>query len=502
MRRMSISRTGAIVVGALALAGGAGVIATSTLTGTGGPVPQGLLVCGSPTLEGPTVAPDRAVVVNPGDNLPAVVDNNAPGTTYYLAAGVHTFPDGLYMQVTPQDGDSFIGAPGAVIDGRHENRYAFGGQAEDVTISHLTVRNFGVSLGNNNEGVVNHDAARGWNMHHLTVTGNAGAGIFLGSDNTIADSCLADNGQYGVSMFHSDGLSNISMTGNEIARNNTDDWETEIPGCGCTGGVKFWDVDGATVNGNYVHHNKSVGLWADTNNRGFTFDGNYIADNDSEGIFYETSYNAVITNNTFARNGWVKGPVEPGFPVPAVYLSESGGDARVPGAHSGVLDVSGNTFIDNWGGVVAWENADRFAGSPANTSNGYSTLVNPDATEGVCGDAVSIANEPFYSDCRWKTQNVTVSNNAFTMDRDAIPGCAENSQCGSQAIISNWGSWPDWSPYQGTVVEQAIARDQNIVWSGNDYTGPWRFELEELGRMVSLADWQAAGQDADSRFNE
>ena len=30
----------------------------------------------------------------------------------------------------------------------------------------------------------------------------------------------------------------------------------------------------------------------------------------------------------------------------------------------------------NWSGVVLWENADRFCGSPNNTSTGYCTLVN------------------------------------------------------------------------------------------------------------------------------
>ena len=34
-------------------------------------------------------------------------------------------------------------APGAVLDGQHENRYAFGGDAPDVTIKFLTVQNFG-----------------------------------------------------------------------------------------------------------------------------------------------------------------------------------------------------------------------------------------------------------------------------------------------------------------------------------------------------------------------
>ena len=34
------------------------------------------------------------------------------------------------------------------------------------------------------------------------------------------------------------------------------------------------------------------------------------------------------------------------------------------------IEITGNTFIDNWNGVTLWENADRFCGSPANTSGG------------------------------------------------------------------------------------------------------------------------------------
>ena len=50
-------------------------------------------------------------------------------------------------------------------------------------------------------------------------------------------------------------------------------------GCGCSGAGKFWEVDNATVNSNYVHDNFDVGLWADTNNNGFTFKGNFIKNN-------------------------------------------------------------------------------------------------------------------------------------------------------------------------------------------------------------------------------
>ena len=87
-------------------------------------------------------------------------------------------------------------------------------------------------------------------------------------------------------------------------------------------------------------------------------------------MFYETSYNAAILNNTFVRNAIVDGPTNPGFPTGAIYISEAGSDSRVAGSYGARLRISGNVFTDNWAGVVAWENADRFAGSAANTSTG------------------------------------------------------------------------------------------------------------------------------------
>ncbi len=91
--------------------------------------------CDSTALEGPATAPAGAVTVTTAQNLADVVNENADGTTYWLEPGTHHLPKGAYSQVIPHDGDTFIGAPGAILDGRHENRYAFGGNAADVTIS-------------------------------------------------------------------------------------------------------------------------------------------------------------------------------------------------------------------------------------------------------------------------------------------------------------------------------------------------------------------------------
>jgi Right handed beta helix region len=460
--------------------------------------------CDSAALEGPTKPPAEAVEVSAEENLADVVRTRHGNTTYWLARGTHQLGKDMYDQVMPHAGDTFVGAPGAVLDGQDTNLYAFGGDAPDITIKFLTVQNFGSAGTNNNEGVVNHDSAKGWTVDSSTIQNNAGAGVMLGSGSRLTGNCLRDNGQYGFNAYAVDGVRNVALDGNEISGNNTDDWEKRRPGCGCTGGGKFWATIGARVTNNYVHDNNGVGLWADSNNVAFRVEGNYISGNDAEGIMYETSYNAAILNNTFVRNALVKGPTNPRFPASAIYLSESGSDNRVEGPYNTTFRVSGNVFIDNWSGVVAWENADRFAGSPANTSTGVSTLVNPSvATVRACRRKSKIKKEPYFDDCRWKTQNVAVEGNAFTIDPPNIPGCKPSTGCGFNGLFSNYGTYPRWSPYHGEVIQQNITFKQNNLWRNNTYTGAWHFVAEEPGHLVTWAAWRSAPyrQDAGSSIS-
>ncbi|HEY0239124.1 MAG TPA: right-handed parallel beta-helix repeat-containing protein [Friedmanniella sp.] len=458
-------------------------------------------VCGSTALAGPVAAPTGAVTVTTGERLSAVVSEHDPGTTYWLAPGVHRLSDAPFDQVLPKDGDRFVGAPGAVLDGQHKNRYAFGGHGAGVTISFLTVENFGAKGLNNNEGVVNHDSASGWTFESTTLQHNAGAAVMLGSQNRLLNSCLRENGQYGFNAYSADGVAGVTMEGNEIAGNNTDDWEVLEPGCGCTGGGKFWSTKDATITGNNVHDNHGVGIWVDNNNAGFLISGNWITGNDAEGVMYETSYNAAILGNTFERNGLVKGPQNKKFPTAAVYISESGADERVATAHDDALRVANNRFVDNWSGVVAWENADRFAGSPANTSTGQAPLVNPGvATATSCAERGNVSRKPYFDDCRWKTQNVLVEDNTFSVDPNNIALCAHATSCGFNGLFSNFGSYPRWSPYKGEVVAQDLAFKQNNVFRRNTYIGDWQFVAEEMGNAVGWDAWRGApyGQDAGS----
>ncbi|MFE6685739.1 right-handed parallel beta-helix repeat-containing protein [Streptomyces sp. NPDC057743] len=472
---------------------------TAAPTAPGAPSTSVARVCAEPAA-GPTRAPAGAVTVDPAvvGDVATKTKNNPPHTTFWLRPGRHRLDPDRYAQVIPKEGDRYLGAPGAVLDGQAKNQYAFGGSARDVTLRYLTVRSF---VAPQNEGVVNHDSADGWVIEHATIRDNSGAGLMAGAHQRVRANCLRDNGQYGLNAYKNGGPSgDLVVEGNEIAGNNTDDWERRRPGCGCTGGAKFWAVNHAEVHGNWVHDNRGAGLWADTNNNDFRIEGNLIEGNDGAALIYETSYNAVIRTNTIRRNNWVEGRRAAdrgdGFPFGAVYLSESGGEPRIR-ARTDKIEIYRNVLENNWNGITLWENADRFCNSPANTSSGACTLLVHDITR--CA-APAIARAPLYGDCRWKTQRVDIHGNRFVLDESVVPCPAT---CARMAVLANYGTYPDWSPYQGERVAEAITGKQHNRWHDNVYLGPWRFVAHDPSRVLDSGQWQGTPyqQDAGSTLD-
>lgn len=76
----------------------------------------------------------------------------------------------------------------------------------------------------------------------------------------------------------------------------------------------------------------------------------------------------------------------------------------------------------------------------------------------------------------------------------------KNECCARQAIIANWGTVPDWSPYRGEVIEEAITLHQNNHFNPNHYVGPRKFMLHDTSQTVAWSAWRAApyAQDAGS----
>ncbi|MFG2652097.1 right-handed parallel beta-helix repeat-containing protein [Streptomyces sp. NPDC048436] len=465
---------------------------------TSGAVQAVARVCAKPAA-GPAKAPAGAVTVDPGKvgDLAAKTKSSPPKTTFWLRPGKHRLDPDRYSQVIPKKGNRYLGAPGAVLDGRKTNQYAFGGSARDVTIRYLTVQRF---VAPHDEGVVNHDSADRWVIEHSTIQNNSAAGLMAGSQQKVRANCLRENGQYGMNAYKSgDSIKGLVVEGNEIVGNNTGNWERRRKGCGCTGGIKFWAVNGADISGNWVHDNRGTGLWADTNNNDFRIENNVLETNDGAALIYETSYNAVIRKNTIRRNNWVEGRryAERGdnFPFATIYLSESGGEPRVK-ARTDKIEFYGNVLENNWSGITLWENADRFCNSPANTSSGDCTLLVKNTDR--CAKP-AIAKAPLYADCRWKTQRVDIHDNRFVLDKSVVKCTVK---CDRMAVLANYGTYPDWSPYQGERVAEAITRKQHNRWRDNVYLGPWKFVAHDPSRVLDVRQWQSSPyqQDTGSTF--
>lgn len=476
-------------------------------------LPQGMQVCSNGGWNGgPAAAPDGAITVPAGDNEGFAFHQD--NKTFWFAPGEHTLGTGQFSKISPGNGSTYIGAPGAILDGKNNNLYAFGESADNVRIAYLEIRNFGRGNDNNNEGVINHDSGANWMMEYLYAHHNDGAAVFVGSGNTVRYSCLKDNGQYGFSMYKDplpddSPIKNITLTNNEISGNNQDDWEEQIDGCGCTGGGKFWDVLGATVTNNYVHDNLSTGLWADTNDIDFLFDSNWIEHNEGEGIWYEISYNATISRNVMKRNAWTNGVNNLGSPGPAIYLSESGGDSRLPSAISGSTDlrINNNLLEDNFSGVSIYENANRFCNSNGNTSKTYCTpFITPqnipepydyDYLEPINSTHpcyTNISSEPYKTDCRWHSKNVQVFDNEFRFTAANVP-CA-GSYCGAHALFVTGSDNLPWMPYTVTGLQNDVMFNNNNKFFNNKYFGNWKF-AKGWGETVGWNVWRTAPYNQD-----
>ncbi|HET9061543.1 MAG TPA: right-handed parallel beta-helix repeat-containing protein [Acidimicrobiales bacterium] len=528
----------------------------------GQPVPaEAPRICGDTALlDGPKAPPPGAIVVRAGDDSASLGRSwqLRAGRTYWFAPGTHLLGPGQYSQVQPKPGDTFIGAPGAVIDGQHKNNSAFDGQAPGVTIEYLTIENFATPNGQN---AVNHDNAAGWTVRFNTVKGiwapghvkgpdyPGGAALGMGDDDLYEYNCLTGNGEYGLNASGSSTL----FAYNEVSYNGRADFPDQY-GCGCSGGIKYWATENPTVEGNYIHDNYNVGLWFDTDNTGALVTGNVISANWAEGIIYEISYNADITSNVFVANGWGNGSsYAGGFPYgDGIYVNGSAGLYGIPGSDfEGHLDIHANTFDDNWDGVIVYQNPDRLCGTNANSSTGYCTLDDPAVFDPKSCGAWAATSRPsrrpdYFDACQWKANNVAVTANRFqfdphridrarpqllgehpsrcygganALDTEDAPPRGNRYWCGFNGMFAAAGTA---APLRGYVVANAMMgkrdpsgeRPDHNDWRDNTYCGPWVFQAYVQGASpvstnlyprgvrttLTLQGWQSIWrQDAGSR---
>jgi hypothetical protein len=469
-----------------------------------------------------------------------------PNTVYYLEPGVHI------GNIQARTGDVFVGGyykgQPAYLSGAYEAGMYFAidssvtdGDQQNVTVEYLTIQKFKPNV---NAGAINTDANTGWLIKHNTITLNVpGAGVMMGTGDVLQGNCLTLNGQYG---FQSEpagpwGLSavtggphSISVAGNEISYNDTCDFEGllssptvgwknynpvgakyrnphcgKVVGNGDQGGFKLWETDNVTISRNYIHNNWGPGAWADTNNANTTYLANTITNNDAQAILEEVSYNFGMINNYMANNDRV-GVVNPGYPLTAVYVSESGSDTTfggVPGTYRSKSVISGNRMVNNGGGIFIWQNSNRHC---ADGSDGPCTLVRfggkKTFTTASCATNLATATintttlvglktgspaADWFDGCMWRSENISITGNTFEFNPAKVKYCTQKlwPTCGMTGVFSEYGGPPD-AP--GWAVATQVTFFQHNLWAKNVYKGPWKFDAWNLGNgnnPVTWADW-------------
>ena len=326
-------------------------------------------ICGSEGLAGPTSQPDGAPRVTP---VPAPRPGGRRGATGHdllAQPGVHRLDRGRYASVRPKDGQTFIGAPGAVIDGQHANLYAFTGRATGVTIEHLTIQDFGTPGQNNNAGVVNHDAGHDWRVQHNTIRRNAGAGVFLGSGNVVAHNCLSTTGSTASASYEAEGVERRGPAAQRDRREQHRRLGAPAAGLRVHG---RWQVLGdprrpgrrqldprqpqrGPVGGHQQHGLPRPGQL----HLGQRERRHHLRDQLQRGDRRATRSCATASSTARGTRASPRRRCTSRSPAATRGPEQTFGDT---------FEVAHNRFVDNWAAVMAWENADRFAGSPANTS--------------------------------------------------------------------------------------------------------------------------------------
>ena len=185
------------------------------------------------------------------------------------------------------------------------------------------------------------------------------------------------------------------------------------------------------------------------------------------------------------------------FPDAAIYISESGGDARVPYGLVGspTIDISNNLIEDNYNGVTLWENADRSAAPrrtrPAATARWQTRVVKLSTCT-----ATTITKAPYNADCRWKTQNVKVHHNTFKMNPERLANCPTEHV------------WPQRHLRQLRQLSRVVALQGRDGEQGHHLRPGQCLQRQHLRRAVELhrlgrgplpdaSAWQSAPYDQD-----
>ena len=286
-------------------------------------------------------------------------------------------------------------------------------------------------------------------VQNCEIRFNHGVGVKVYSNSKVIDNHIHHNGQLGIGALGS----GVLIEGNEINHNNFAGYSTNWE----AGGTKFVKSTNLIARGNFSHHNKGRGLWADIDNTGTLYENNVIEDNEDEGIMHEISWAAIIRNNQVRRNGY-KNP-RWGYGS-GIFISSSAN-----------VEVYGNLLVNNARSITAVQQ-NRGSGT-----QGLHEVKNLKVHDNIV--VIEDYKSPLQSNIWPKSQMYVglfqdIGNTAyFTSKGNSFYNNTYNT---SSSNIWNWQngtrSWTTWKGY-GQDVTGTIDSDPDTTAGGSppDTTG-------------------------------
>jgi hypothetical protein len=364
-------------------------------------------------------APQGAVSVQLSASTTPVVRyaSLAIGGDSYTVAAVAGQSGGYSL--TLSGGLDFPAAPGTPV-------YSGSGLAGNVSVEYLDISH---DL-HNTTGTIY--TGSGWtithnNIHDSYSTPGFGVAIYGGDQGTIEYNCLSKMGDYGVNLFGA----NSHFNYNEVYESN---YQPD-PGCGCSGGGKWWGTLNADIVDNaFVNDSPGGGIpiWLDNGNSGTLISGNYFDKSYGSAITSETGFDLKVTDNLFLNGGWGKGSGGCNNNCDGAVSLNSSGGFNVPGSrYENEVLISGNQFTDNWQGVDIWQ-----AGSRSCENSGESWPDDADYCSGGYPNSASTASGGQYY---FSHEGDTAHGGATSLAQPASAGSSTILLAGAGAIDDQIG---------------------------------------------------------------
>lgn len=236
----------------------------------------------------------------------------------------------------------------------------YDGLAGDVTVQYLDIAHdshntTGTIYTGEGWTIENNNIHDGYSLPNGTPTPGQGVAIYGGGEGTTEYNCLSKMGDYGV---QADGKNNV-FDYNEVYESN---YEPD-PGCGCSGGGKWWGTLNADIVDNaFINDSPGGGgpIWLDNGNAGTLISGNFFDNTYGSAVESETGFNLNVTGNLFLNGGWASGAGCGGTNCDGAVNINSSGGYNIPGSrYENEISITNNNFINNWMGIDVWQAGGR-----------------------------------------------------------------------------------------------------------------------------------------------